>query len=257
MTSSDLHGTAGLLLAGLLIAAPVSAAEPEDSEARALAVLKQSADYVSKAKRFRLRAELSFDVVQADGEKIQFGAMRTLTVRRPDRAYVEGRRRAGDRKDLYIDGQTVTLYDPDQRAFAAAKIPGTLDTVLDYLIDEVGVPAPLADFLYSDLYAVLEERIESGMYLGTSILEGVRCHHLAFRGTDLDWQIWTEDGDRPLPHRIVLTYKTYEGSPQFRARLLEWDLAPEVPDSLFVFTPPPGAQQVPFVAKTKREEGRP
>ena len=245
-----------LILTAALLSGVVGAAQLEDTEARALAVLKESADYLSKAKSFRLAAELGFDVVQADGQTIEFGATRTVTIRRPDHAYAEGRRRDGDTSRFFFDGQVVTVSHPDQNAFASAKIPGTLDKTLDYLIDEVGVPMPLADLLYSDVYAVLSEHIEASVYVGVSNLGGVRCHHLAFRHPEADWQIWIEDGERPLPRRLVITYKTHEGTPQFRARLFDWDLAPEVPDSLFSFKPSPGAQQVPFVARTKPREGR-
>ena len=226
-----------LLLAAALTTGVVAAAQLEDTEARALAVLKESTDYLSKAKSFRLDAELSFDVVQADGQTIEFGATRKITIRRPDHTYVEGRRRDGQSSRFYFDGQVVTLSHPDQNAFASAKIPGTLDKMLDYLIDEVGVPMPLADLFYSDVYAVLSEHIEASVYVGISNLGGVRCHHLAFRHPEADWQIWIEDGERPLPRRLVITYKTYEGTPQFRARLFDWDLAPDVPDSLFSFKP--------------------
>ena len=245
-----------LILAAALTTGVVAAAQLEDTEARALAVLKESTNYLSKAKSFRLDAELSFDVVQADGQTIEFGATRKITIRRPDHTYVEGRRRDGQSSRFYFDGQVVTLSHPDQNAFASAKIPGTLDKMLDYLIDEVGVPMPLADLFYSDVFAVLSEHIEASVYVGISNLGGVRCHHLAFRHPEADWQIWIEDGERPLPRRLVITYKTYEGTPQFRARLFDWDLAPDVPDSLFSFKPSPGAQQVPFVARTKPQEGR-
>ena len=244
-----------LILTAALLAGVVGAARM-DSEARALAVLKESTDYLSKAKSFRLDAELGFDVVQADGQTIEFGATREITIRRPDHTYVEGRRRDGQGSRFYFDGQVVTLSHPDQNAFASAKIPGTLDKMLDYLIDEVGVPMPLADLFYSDVYAVLSEHIETSEYVGISDLGGARCHHLAFRNPEVDWQIWIEEGERPLPRRLVITYKTHEGTPQFRARLFDWDLAPDVPDSLFSFKPSPGAQQVPFVARTKPREGR-
>ncbi len=246
-----------LMLAAALVTGVVAAAGSKDNEARALAVLRESADYLSKAKHFRLNAELTFDVVQPDGQTIEFGATRTITIRRPDHAYVEGQRRDGQSSLFYFDGQAVTLSHPDQNVFASANIPGTLDKMLDYLIDEVGVPMPLADLFYADLYAVLSEHIEAGVYVGASTLGEVRCHQLAFRHPEADWQIWIEDGERPLPRRLVITYKTHEGSPQFRARLFGWDLAPAVPDSLFVFTPAPGAQQIPFVARTRLEEGGP
>jgi len=246
-----------LLLAGLASGSAVAAAEPEDSGARALSILKKSADFVSNVKHFRLHAELAYDAVQGDGETLEFGATRMITVRRPDRIYAEGQRRDGHKTRLYFNGQEATLYDVDQNVYAAARIPGTLDTMLDYLIDRIGVPAPLADLSYSDLYTVMSEKIETGFHIGPSTISGVACQHLAFQYTDADWQIWIEDGDQPLPRRIVITYKTFPGSPQFRANLIDWDLAPKVPDSLFVFERPAGAQQIPFVARTKFEAERP
>ena len=246
-----------LLLAVLASGSAAGAAEPEDSEARALSILKKSADFVSKAKRFRLHAELAYDVVQEDGETLEFGATRTVTVRRPDRTYAESLRRDGHKTRFYFDGQAATKYDVDQNVYASAKIPGTLDAMLDYLIDRIGVPAPLADLSYSDLYSVMREKIDTGFHVGPSMVQGVACQHLAFQDEDADWQIWIEDGDQPLPRRIVITYKTFPGSPQFRAHLIDWDLEPKVPDSLFTFERPTGAQQIPFVAKTKFESESP
>ena len=68
------------------------------------------------------------------------------------------------------------------------------------------------------------------------------------------WQVWIEKAEPAPFRRIVITYKSEPGSPQFRADLLEWDFSPDVPDSLFTFKRPAGAEQVPLVAKTKGEE---
>jgi hypothetical protein len=47
----------------------------------------------------------------------------------------------------------------------------------------------------------------------------------------------------------VITYKNAEGQPQFWAQLSDWNLSPDVPDSLFVFTPPEGASKIAFAAR--------
>ena len=44
----------------------------------------------------------------------------------------------------------------------------------------------------------------------------------------------------------MITYKTAEGSPQFWAQFVKWDLKPDTPDSLFAFTPPEGAELIPI-----------
>jgi hypothetical protein len=72
--------------------------------------------------------------------------------------------------------------------------------------------------------------------------------HVAFRTEDIDVQMWIENSDRPLPQRFVITYRDAEGSPQFSAQLMNWDLKPKTPDSLFTYKPPKGAERIPFAA---------
>jgi hypothetical protein len=43
--------------------------------------------------------------------------------------------------------------------------------------------------------------VTDAKYLGTGIIGGVECDHLAFRDADVDWQIWIATGDRPYPCR--------------------------------------------------------
>jgi hypothetical protein len=49
-----------------------------------------------------------------------------------------------------------------------------------------------------------------------------------------------------LPRRIVITYKEENGQPQFSADLSNWNLAPDLSDALFSFTPPNGAKRIQF-----------
>ncbi len=43
--------------------------------------------------------------------------------------------------------------------------------------------------------------------------------------------------------------KDETGQPQFRADLSNWNLAPEVSDALFTFTPPNGADRIQFLTE--------
>jgi hypothetical protein len=47
----------------------------------------------------------------------------------------------------------------------------------------------------------------------------------------------------------VITYKDENGQPQFWADLSNWNLAPDVSDALFAFTPPNGAERIQFLAE--------
>ena len=213
-------------------------------KAEALAVLKRASDFLAKQKELSFEAELGFDAVQSTGQKLEFGGTRKITVRRPDRLHVEAASRSGDRRTLRFDGEHFSIDLPEEHAYVSLKRPGTLNELIDYLTDDVGVPAPLHDLIYRDFYASIVDRIESGLIVGETTIGATRCQHLALSSNVLDFQIWIASGDRPLPARIVITHKQEEESPQFWARIHTWNLDPPTPDALFAFTPPEGAEQL-------------
>jgi hypothetical protein len=63
----------------------------------------------------------------------------------------------------------------------------------------------------------------------------------------VDWQIWIEDGDKPLPKKFVITTKWMTGAPQFTVLVKSWNLSPKLTEDLFTFVPPKGAQRIDFI----------
>jgi hypothetical protein len=84
--------------------------------------------------------------------------------------------------------------------------------------------------------------------VGSSVVDGTRCHHLAFTEKTIDWEVWIEDGTQWVPRKLVITYKTLPGAPQFEAVLSDWDLVTQTPDALFTPALPPGAARIEFRA---------
>ena len=60
--------------------------------------------------------------------------------------------------------------------------------------------------------------------MGTGPVGGIDCDHLAFRNPRVDWQIWIQKGEQPLPLKYVITTKWVTGAPQYSLRLSEWDV---------------------------------
>jgi hypothetical protein len=224
--------------------AAAKAADAEEDRLDAIAELKLMSDFLSAQKSFSFETDYGFDSVQANGQKLEFGSTRKTTVRRPDRLRAEGTRRDGGESTLYFDGKTISVDLPGANAYVSVPKPGSLDAALDYLVDDLDTPAPLTDLIQTNLLAEVLDRIDAGMVVGEATIEGTQCFHVALRNEDIDAQIWIADGDRPLPQRVVLTYKNAEGSPQFWAQFTNWNLAAKTPDSLFEYKPPKGAEQI-------------
>jgi len=235
----------------LLMMAHVAGATDDQAtsvDEQALTLLKKTADFIAGSRSISLAFEYGFDAVQATGQKIEFGGMRKVMARRPDRARIEFTRRDGTEGDLLFDGKQVTLVNKNNNLYSTADRSGDVGTVLDFVADKLGVPIPLRDFLGPDPATVLTQGLVAARYGGEATIAGVVCDHLAFRTDAVDYQIWISRGEQPLPQRLVITYREAERQPQFWARFLKWDINPELGDALFVYEPDATAEEIPFIA---------
>lgn len=201
-------------------------------DARADRVLRNMGEFLRDAEQFSLRADVRFDQVLGSGQKVQVSAVQDIAVRRPDRVFVAYEDDLGARR-LWYDGKRISMYDIGEHVQASEAMPSKIDATLERLLKVHDFSPPLADLIYSDPYAILSQHAIFGAYLGTSAIDGVRCHHLAFVDASIDWQIWVEDGTQIVPRRFVITYKNRPGSPQFEADLSEWNFSERLPDVLF------------------------
>jgi hypothetical protein len=220
-------------------------ASPTGLEPRATALLKKMSDYVLGLQAFSFTIEGTVDIVAETGQKIQYIGHTEILVRRPDRLWL---RRAGPLAQVegFYDGKTTTLYDTQANYYATRPAPPTLDGLLDMVQDKLGMDLLAADVLYSDLYDGLMRHTVSGFYVGVGVVGGIRAHQLAFRGKDIDWQVWIDAGPRPVPLKYVITRRWYAGAPEAAVELSNWNFEPKSTDDVFVFRPPAGAKRAEF-----------
>ena len=220
---------------------------PRDVQASADQVLREMGEYLASADEYGFRADVTYDAETADGQKVQYGGTAHIALRRPNQLHVEF---DGDesRRSVVLDGRTFTLYDLVNDVYATTEVPSPIDAAIDHTFELYGFSVPIADLVYSNPFRTLIENVESGFIVGRHAVDAVACHHLAFSQETIDWQIWIEDGPRPVPRKLVITYKTEPGSPQYVARLLDWDFAPRFSNHYFEFDPPPGAGEMEFLS---------
>lgn len=220
-------------------------APPEGLEPRADELLREMSDLLSTTPRLSFAASEVRDVVGADGTVRQLAIDHSTYLERPDRL----------RRELIVDGNTATVvynqgsmgvHGSRQSFYALAEVPPTLDEALDFLGQRLDMKMPIADLLYSSSYESYVDSTTTGQYLGEEMVEGTSCHHLAFQHPAIDFEMWVEDGDRPLPCKLVLSYKLDEGAPKSVLMFREWNLSPEFGESAFEYKPPDGYVRIPF-----------
>lgn len=237
---------ATLVLAGW---SRVILAQPAGIEPQTEKLLRRMSDYLAGRQQFTLKAESSLEAVLTNGQKLQYDSPATLSVSRPNKLRAH---RKGDiaNQEFFYDGKTLTLYNPRENLYATAAAPATLDETLDFAREKLDIIAPAAELLYKNAAEKMLKEASSGFVVGQSIVGSVKCTHLAFRGAEVDWQIWIEDGSRPLPRKFMLTSKQVSGAPQFTVLIRNWDLAAKLTDQEFSFAPPKGAKKIEFLKLT-------
>jgi hypothetical protein len=239
------------LIAGVMIAlgAPLTAAAAPTSRCEknpaVIARLDEMGSFLRGQRTFSVRAQSTTDEVLEDGQKIQLGATDTLEVQRPDRLhgkFTSDRRQ----REFFYDGKTFTVYGPTNGYYAQVAAPPTIDGLLGRISDRYGIDLPLADLFRWGTPRSSIDDVTCATFIGPAKVGGVMTDQFALRQDGLDWQIWVEQGPRPLPRKLVLTTTDDPARPQ-HAVALDWDLKPEVAQEDFRFVPPRTASRITIV----------
>ena len=250
--------TAAALLGLVAVSAPATDVKPTATDGKpaidpqADKLLRRMGDYLAQAQFFSVNAEVWQDLQLASGQRAQAGRTVEVQVRRPNRLHTELRSPRRNR-GLYYDGKSITLLNRVENFYGSIPAPGTLDEALDLACERFGITMPLEDVVVSDPYQNAIHKAVSGTYLGPVTVLGVPCEHLAFSQGMVDWQFWIEAGAKPVPRKIVITYKDEDGAPQYTAIFSNWDFETKLPDFLFNFEPPSGATKI-SVAEFKADD---
>ena len=228
-----------------------------ESQQEAAAHFKAMCGYLAGLQSFSLAYRSGYDVVQATGQKIEFGETRRLVLMRPGRLRMEEVSSDGTRDLVIFDGRNISVLNADQGVYAQVPQPGPLDDALGYFVRDLKMRMPLALMLTTRFPEVLASRISTIDYVEHTEILGIPTHHIAGRGENVDFQFWIREGERPLPLRVVLTYRDSPGQPQYWANFADWDTSPSVVEDDFVFVPPANARQIPFAVQFRRPEASP
>jgi len=244
----------GLLLALYLATPPLHASasqgSPPESSAGgsdALTILKNTAEFLARSPQFSVTIRDGYDVVQASGQKVEFGEVRKVVLKRPDLFRSDIVRSDGEKGLVLFNGKDIVVSHELKKVYAKSPSPGDLDGAITFLVSDLGMRIPLAMLFLSRLPVEIDKRVKSAEIVEQSGLMDVPCTQLAVRSDEVDFQIWVPSKGDPLPRRIVITYKNDRGAPQFWANFSDWNLSPNPSNALFDFTPDEGAKQIPFL----------
>ena len=212
-------------------------------ESAAKALFKAMSDYLAAQSAISFDFDSNLEIVTTQEQKIGLASSGTLTLNRPDKVRMS---RTGGFADVEVvfDGKKVTLLGKNDKVFVQEEVSGTIDDLVDDLRNKFHRPVPAADLLMSDVNKQIMPLVTDVKDLGSRVIRGVECDHLAFRTAEVDLQIWIAQGSKPYPCRYVITSPKVAGSPQYTIDVRTWKTGTEVAADSFSLQIPEGAKKL-------------
>ena len=108
-------GVVGIFLFICLATVPAMSTEGIDPEADK--ILKSMSSYLGGTKAFSMNADIDFEIITKDGQKLQISSFATMVMKRPDKFHVYRKGMIADAEFIF-DGKTLTLYGRNLNVYA-------------------------------------------------------------------------------------------------------------------------------------------
>jgi hypothetical protein len=222
----------------------------------AVRTLKRMTDFLDRLQQFSVSTDNTIEDLHVSGHRVDYDLTANVTVKRPNKVLAD---RAGELMDqhFFYDGKTLTLYSPAEKVYATAAAPETIEKMIDFARETVGILLPAADLLYRNAYPLLMQDVTLAAVVGKAVVGGVRCDHLLFSRPGADFQVWVTEGKQPWPRKYLVTETDSPARLSITTVFSDWNAAPALDDASFSFVPPKGTSATRFIQPgTSRVSGR-
>ena len=250
MTNYIIRSFASLLAIPAMLAMPVLADTQQAIDPAAVETIKRMTDYLGGLKQFAVHTQTTYEDELAEGQRVDYDVSANVLIRRPNKLASS---RTGElvSQHFFYDGKALTLYNRDANVYATRPVPGTIEDVLDYGREELGLYIPAQDLMYSNAFTLMTQNLTSATVVGKTVIAGKVCQHLALRHHDVDFQLWVADGNQPLPCKYTVTDTSTPANISVSTVMNDWNTDLEIADSKFSFTPPGDAEKIDFMPLDK------
>jgi hypothetical protein len=217
---------------GLAACGPREPTTDAERLARGRELVQQMSARLAAANAVSVTTSETRDVVRLSGKKESTSGTGVYTVRRPDHFYAKTT--SGRGPEAWYNGKVLTIALSQDKVFAQAPMPDTINRTLDVLAERYDMPLPMGDLFYGPAEKALLSDAATGGYVGTENVGDTPCYHLAFQDTGVDWELWLPVQGEPLPKRFKVVQKRRTGQPVVDVTFNTWDVAPQITDATFV-----------------------
>jgi hypothetical protein len=226
--------------------------------------IRRSLEFYQAVRSFTLDCELELHVVKGSFSG-DIADTYSVAMQRPNRMALVLKDNT-NAVSVVCDGSRIFTYVGAPNHIESGPAPASLADIKGDVIhkhtehlDPLDYLRPLVDYGRPD---ILADGAATAKSAGAECVDGFSCSHIRFSGQGCVWQVWVEEGARPIVHKLecdvsASAVKSFTADPQMAgaaiamiARYRNWKLNPELPAETFKFTPPPGVEIAESLSRT-------
>jgi len=212
----------------------------------AIRILKLGLDHVSGLDQFQVRTQNTYEDLLNNSIRVDYETSGDVTVDRPDKIRIE-RYGLEMHQLFFFDGNNFTLHNPYDNVYASESLTGNIEEMFHFVRDNYGLSAPSADLIYSNSFSLLTQNINGAAVIGKEMIGDIMCDHLLFTRPNVSFQIWISESEPYLPFKYVVTDTSTSHLFSYTTLMTEWNIEPELSDSIFQYDSSDDIQQIIFI----------
>src|SRR5262245_8214803 len=242
-----------LLSVALILGAVASAfSQSNTDDPKALTVLIWMADNIGALHSCTFRLEVAYDEWDAEvGMLVKLHNAHEVFLVGPDKMLVNTTGDAGHR-GFWYDGKEAYSYWYGENNYGRVSAPPTIIKMIDSIHEAYGVDFPAADLIYPPFVDDLMAQSQRITFLKSVRIGDQDCFHIAANGTDQDMELWIANDAATLPVKYLFRTREKGQVTEYEGTFTDWKMNPDLPNTLFRFTPPPGSREVRLVARNEK-----
>lgn len=237
-----------LLALVTIVVSMTSWAKAPEIDPTAVQTLENMTSFMGKLQKFSVHTDNTLEELLDNGQRIDFDVSAGMVIRRPNKIHAE---RVGEETEqsFFYDGESLTMLveTPADIFYASVPAPGTIEEMIDFAREDLGIVLPVSDLVYRNAQSILMDGVTSAMVAGETVIGDMTCTHLAFRRPGVDFQVWVATGAAPLPCKYVVTDTSSPANISIVSVMSNWNLSPVATDSMFEFIPVQQAKSISFL----------
>jgi hypothetical protein len=223
-----------------------------NDDPKALTVLNRMADNIGALRSCTFRLDVAYDEWSADADMlVKIHKSHEVFLVGPDKMLVNTTGDGGHR-GFWYDGKEAYSYWYGENNYGRVSAPKTIIEMIKSIHEAYGVDFPAADLLYPTFVDDLLAQSQRISFLKPVQIGDQECFHIVAKGAEQDMELWIANDAATLPVKYLFRTREKGQVTEYEGTFTDWKMNPDLPLTLFRFTPPPGSREVRLVAKNEK-----